>query len=157
MQKTIDIREASPGADALIAAHFYRLWQDNAIPGECIYPNWLDLTLKFIDRARRELSFKAFVAEVDGQIVGSASCQLFEGLYPQILTPQARQYGYIWGVYVEPPYRRQGIAQQLTKEAIAHLKSLGCTRAILHASPSGKSVYEHLGFSTSNEMRLDLV
>jgi GNAT superfamily N-acetyltransferase len=57
---------------------------------------------------------------------------------------------------VEPPYRGKGIAKNLTLVAIAHLKSLGCTRAILHASPLGKPVYDSLGFSASNEMRLDL-
>lgn len=36
------------------------------------------------------------------------------------------------------------------------LKSLGCTRVILHASPFGKPIYSHLGFSESNEMQLDL-
>ena len=40
--------------------------------------------------------------------------------------------------------------------AIEYLKSLACTRAILHASPSGKSIYAGLGFSETNEMKLDL-
>ncbi|MDX2214780.1 MAG: GNAT family N-acetyltransferase [Oculatellaceae cyanobacterium bins.114] len=157
MQSTLIIREASSGDDALIATHFYRMWQDNDIPSEHICPNWLEISLEFIDRARREQHHKAFVAEVNDQIVGSTSCQLFAGLYPQILTAQSRQYGYIWGVYVEPSHRRQGIAKRLTQAAIAHLKTLGCTRAILHASPLGKPVYDSLGFSSSNEMRLDLV
>jgi GNAT superfamily N-acetyltransferase len=56
----------------------------------------------------------------------------------------------------ESPFRRQGIASQLTNKTIEYLKSLGCTRVILHASPFGKPVYESLGFSLSNEMRLDL-
>lgn len=156
MQSSSIIREASPGNDSLIATHFYRMWQDNDIPSEQICLNWSEITLEFIDRARRDLSFKAFVAEVNEHIVGSISCQLFNGLYPQILTARSRKYGYIWGVYVEPSYRGQGIAKRLTQAAIAHLKTLGCTRVILHASPSGKPVYDRLGFSSSNEMRLDL-
>jgi hypothetical protein len=40
--------------------------------------------------------------------------------------------------------------------AIAYLNALGCTKAILHASPSGKPVYSNLGFVSSNEMQLDL-
>jgi GNAT superfamily N-acetyltransferase len=133
------------------------LWRDNDVPTHSIQSDWLDITLQFIERARRELSYKAFVAEVDGRVVGSASCQLFAGLYPQALGDQYRKYGYIWGVYVEPAHRGQGLAKKLTLQAIDYLKSLGCTRVILHASPLGKPVYSSLGFSESNEMRLDLI
>ncbi len=156
-QLTIQVREASSQEDCLIAKHFYQLWRDNDVPADSIKSDWLETILQFIDRARQDLFYKAFVAEVDGAVVGSASCQLFAGLYPLALADDYRKYGYIWGVYVEPPYRKQGIAKQLTNEAIAHLQAIGCTRVILHASPSGKPVYSSLGFSESNEMRLDLI
>ena len=153
----ITIREASQNEDSLIAQHFYQMWMDNDVPDESIRSNWLETTLQFINNARQDLFYQAFIAEVDGVAIGSASCQIFAGLYPQVLAENYRKYGYIWGVYVEPAYRRRGIAKQLTNMAIAYLKSLGCTRVILHASPSGKPVYTSLGFSESNEMRLDLI
>jgi ribosomal protein S18 acetylase RimI-like enzyme len=65
--------------------------------------------------------------------------------------------GYIWGVYVEAPFRRRGFGKQLTAMAVDYLKSIGCTRVILHASPSGQPIYTSLGFVASNEMRLDLL
>jgi ribosomal protein S18 acetylase RimI-like enzyme len=157
-QSTILVREASsPHEDCLIAEHFYQLWPDNDVPADCIKSDWLETILQFINHARQALFYKAFVAEVNGALVACASCQLFAGLYPQVLTEDYRKYGYIWGVYVEPSYRGQGLAKQLTSMAIAHLKSLNCTRVILHASPSGKPVYSSLSFSESNEMRLDLI
>jgi predicted GNAT family acetyltransferase len=82
---------------------------------------------------------------------------LFAGLYPDIIANRSRKYGYIWGVYVEPSYRKQGIATKLTAKTIEYLKAIGCTRTMLNASPSGKPVYFNLGFSESNEMRLDLI
>lgn len=153
----VQFRSAYPEEDALIARHFYQLWRDNDVSEQDIDPNWQILTLDFIAQARQGLGYQAFVAEVDGRIVGSAGCQLFAGLYPLILAASHRKYGYIWGVYVESAYRGQGFATTLTKMAIEHLKRLGCTRAILHASLSGKPVYTRLGFTESNEMRLDLV
>ncbi|MCJ8279652.1 MAG: GNAT family N-acetyltransferase [Rivularia sp. ALOHA_DT_140] len=54
-------------------------------------------------------------------------------------------------------HRRKGIAKQLTKATIEHLKSINCTSAILNASPAGKPVYNNLGFSPSNAMKLDLI
>ncbi|MBE9035117.1 GNAT family N-acetyltransferase [aff. Roholtiella sp. LEGE 12411] len=156
-EKHITIREAIPQEGSLIAEHFYQMWRDIGIPDEAIDPNWLDITLQFTERAHKDLFYKAFVAEVNNAVVGSASCQLFTGLYPDVLKAQYRKFGYIWGVYVEPSHRRQGIAKHLTNSAIAHLKAIGCTRVVLNASPSGKPVYSSLGFSQSNAMHLDLM
>ncbi|PMB44288.1 GNAT family N-acetyltransferase [Fischerella thermalis CCMEE 5201] len=153
---TVYFREAIPQEDNLIAQHFYQMWLDNNVVPESIDSDWLENTLEFIKRARQELHYKAFVAEVDRKVVGSASCQIFAGLYPIFFTENYRKYGYIWGVYVDSPYRSQGIAKQLTSMTIDYLKAIACTRVILHASPSGKPVYEHLGFVPSNEMRLDI-
>ena len=153
----ISFRETNVDDDATIARHFFKLWRDNDVPQASIQANWLEITVEFIHNARHTLAYKGFVAEINGEIVGSVGCQLFAGLYPHVLSEQQRKYGYIWGVYVEPEYRQQGIAKRLTKMAIAHLQSLNCTRAILHASPSGKPVYSSLGFKETNEMSLDLV
>jgi ribosomal protein S18 acetylase RimI-like enzyme len=150
-------RETNVNDDATIARHFFQLWLDNDVPQASIQANWLETTVQFIQNARQTLAYKAFVAEINGEIVGSAGCQLFAGLYPHVLTEQQRKYGYIWGVYVEAEYRQQGIAKRLTQMAIAHLESLNCNRVILHASPAGKPVYSSLGFKATNEMSLDIV
>jgi ribosomal protein S18 acetylase RimI-like enzyme len=151
------ISQASPQHDIIIAHHFYQLWLDNGVKENLILDDWLKITVEFIQNARRELQFQSFIAQGSAEIVGSVSCQLFAGLYPSPFKLEHRNYGYIWNVYVQPDYRRQGIATKLTEMAIAHLKSLNCTKAVLHASPSGKPVYENLGFATSNEMMLNLL
>lgn len=156
MPTNINITEATSQEDHIIAEHFYRMWQDIGVPAASIESNSLEITIDFIKNARLYLNYQAFFAKVNNTIIGSVSCQLFAGLYPQILKHEYRKYGYIWGVYIEPDYRRQGIAKKLMAEAIAHLKSIGCTKAILHASPQGKFLYSQLDFDKSNEMRLDL-
>lgn len=150
------IREINLQDDSLIAEHLCKLWRDNDVPAESIRSDWLEISLQFIDLARQELYYTGFVAEVEDRVVGSTSCQLFAGLYPNILEDQYKKSGYIWGVYVEPSYRGRGIAKKLMLEAVNYLKSLGCTRVVLHASPSGRPVYSRLGFLDSNEMTLDL-
>jgi ribosomal protein S18 acetylase RimI-like enzyme len=152
----LTIKEATTSEDLLIAKHFYQLWLDNEITPNSIRIDWLELTVKFIAKAHQELFFKAFVAVIDEKIVGSASCQIFDGLYPLLFASDFRQYGYIWNVYVESDYSHLGIATQLTKATIAYLRSLNCTYAILHASPHGKALYESLGFMPKNEMILTL-
>lgn len=155
-QNQIIITTATAEDDGTIAQHFYQLWLDNGIATELISDRAMETTLEFITHARQELSFQAFLAIVDGQVAGSVSCQLFAGLYPNPFQPSFRQYGYIWNVFVESAYRRQGIGTQLTKRAVAYLKTLDCTHAILHASPHGKPVYEQLGFVPKNEMILEI-
>lgn len=155
-QSTFEIRAATPEEDFLIADHFRQMWLDLDIPEATIEPDWLNITLQYIQQARQTLSYQAFVATVQGQVIGSASCQRFAGLYPLILKPEQRNYGYIWGVYVEPAHRKQGIATHLTQCTIDYLKSIGCTQAILNASPLGKPVYDRLGFVPTNAMQLNL-
>lgn len=156
MAQDFQIRTGQIHEDGQIADHFYQLWIDNQVAPGDLREDWRDRTLQFMVHARSELNYQSFVAEMDGKIVGSAGCQLFAGLYPIPFQERYRKYGYLWGVYVEPAYRRRGIAAALTQTAVEYLRSLHCTRAILHASPAGKPVYKTLGFRESNEMRLDL-
>ncbi|GEM_PF-2838557 len=85
MKPNIYVREASSQEDALIAEHFYQMWLDNEVTADSIEPDWLNITLQFIEEARQQLFYKAFVAEVDNRVIGSTSCQIFAGLYPHIL------------------------------------------------------------------------
>lgn len=156
-EKHITIREATTKEDSLIVKHFYQMWLDIGVDESNILLEWQNITLQFIEEARRNLFYQAFIAEMDNTIVGSVSCQLFAGLYPNILKDEYRKFGYIWGVYVEESYRRKGIAKSLTNRAIEYLKAIGCTRVVLNASPLGKPVYSSLGFSEGNAMQLDLI
>jgi len=151
------VRESRPDEDRLIARHFHAMWRDNDVPAERICADWEGRALAYVARARLELRYRAFVAELEGVgVVGSAGCQLFAGLYPDILEPSQRLYGYVWGVYVEADHRRLGIARRLTQAATDYLASIGCSHALLHASPPGRPVYAGLGFEPTNEMRLRL-
>ncbi|WP_199306372.1 GNAT family N-acetyltransferase [Pseudanabaena sp. FACHB-2040] len=148
------IREATQSDEFLIAEHLCHIALELGVSTESIRQDWLDQTVKFIDRARHELQYKGFIAEINDQVIGSASCQLLE-LYPRV----SREYqkGYIWGVYVVPSFRRKGVATKLMKKAMAHLKAIGCTKAVLHASHEGKLLYSNLGYTESNEMVFSLI
>ena len=153
---SVNIRAATPQEDRIIAEHFYRMWRDLGIDDAVILPQWPTRCTEFIAHARQHLHYQAFVAEVAGAIVGSAGGQCFAGLYPWIIDPTHRQYGYIWGVYVEPQYRHRGIATRLTQMVVEHLRGIGCTKVVLNAAPKARPLYQRLGFSNSNLMELDL-
>jgi ribosomal protein S18 acetylase RimI-like enzyme len=152
----IQIREALPLEDEAIAHHFYQIWIENQVLPTQLIENWRETVLEFMTRSRQELQYRAFVAVASGTIVGSAGGQIFAGPYPNLFQPDYRRDGYVWGVYVEPAFRQRGIGKALTARSLLHLKAIGCTHAVLNASPFGKNIYTQLGFTDSNLMRLNL-
>lgn len=60
----------------------------------------------------------------------------------------------VLNVYVEPTWRRCGIAGALMRAVLQELAARGIRRVVLHASDDGRRLYEGLGFVATNEMRL---
>lgn len=156
MAEEIIIRNIHNQEEKLIAQHSYKMWIDIGIPPQSFKSNYQQITQEFINQAKSNLCFQAFVAEVNDKIVGSISCQIYDGLYPDIIEDNYEKKGYIWGVYVESPYRNQGIGTKLTQKAIAYLQTINCNKIYLNAAPMGKPVYEKLGFIPGNLMYLPI-
>jgi len=62
--------------------------------------------------------------------------------------------GNILNVYTVETFRRRGLARHLMEMVIDWCRENKVDTVILHASPDGRSLYEALGFTASNEMRL---
>ncbi len=72
---------------------------------------------------------------------------------PHLIGPGAPR-GNILNVYTAPSHRRQGIARRLMDASLDWCRQNAIAAVILHASDQGRSLYEHLGFTPTNEMRL---
>ncbi|MCA9836526.1 MAG: GNAT family N-acetyltransferase [Trueperaceae bacterium] len=151
---SFNLRPTQAQDDVIVADFFRLMWQDYDMD-KILSERWREETLEFIADAREKHQYAAFIAEKNGQPIGTAACQLFYGPYPMVFQKDKRQYGYIWGVYVTPEERGKGIARTLTQACTDYLRDIACTKVVLHASPMGKPVYEKLGFVPSNEMILD--
>ena len=156
MALTATLREGGAADVELLAEAFRQMWLDNAVPADHIEPDYRERVQQFVVAGQASAALRFFLAERDGRCVGAAACQLFAGLYPAILRRQVRCYGYLWGVYVAPEERRRGLGKQLTEACVQALRAQGCTHALLHAAPPGRGIYERLGFSGTNELRLVL-
>lgn len=98
--------------------------------------------------------YLGWVAEVRGRVVGGG------GLVIQHMPPGPRnldgRQGYILNVYTAPEWRENGIATAIVQTMLDYLRELGVPVATLHATEAGRPIYERLGFSATNEMRLVL-
>ena len=156
MTSRATIRRASDAELGVLAESFREMWADNGWEAESFREDWADVVAAFVERARAEGDFAAFVAEVDGEVIGTAACQVFAGLYPEIRLRSVHRAGYLWGVYVRPDQRQRGLATRLTQAALDYLEAIGCTRVNLHASQHGEPVYRKMGFRDTNELSLAL-
>jgi len=154
---TMDIRMAKPSEDEILVGHYLTIWDSYGTPPEHYRSDAAARILSFIRSGREERRLTSFLAVVDGDIAGSASCQLHQSPFPEVIRPEQRLHGYIWSVYVADAFRRRGIASALTDKAVDYLKSIGCTTAVIHASDAGERVYRAAGFELAKEMRLKLL
>ena len=94
------------------------------------------------------------VAAPDRSIAAGAGLWLMD--WPPHMVGQGARRGNILNVYTHPNFRRCGLARELMTAQIAWCRENGVDTIILHASPAGRSIYESLGFTPTNEMRLRL-
>jgi GNAT superfamily N-acetyltransferase len=89
----------------------------------------------------------------DGAIAAGAALWLMDWP-PHMIGRGAR--GNILNVYTVEKFRRRGLARHLMETAIGWCRENQVDTVILHASPEGRALYESLGFTASNEMRMKL-
>lgn len=124
-------REAGRSEDVLrpMKAHFRR-WLE---------PRLLDGT------------YFGFVISIDDQPVAGIGLMVIDWP-PHPSHPTQDKRGYVLNVYVEPAYRRRGLAHELMRLAEAEFARRGVEFAILHATEKGRDLYDGLGWNGTTEM-----
>jgi len=140
----------------LLVRHYMALCQAYDVPSAAFRDDWGIVIERFLRDATRHRELTCHVAELDGQVAGSLMTQAQILPYPDVLKSSYRKHGYLLGAYVLPELRGHGIATELLRVSLAHLKQIGCTKCVLHAADRARSLYERAGFEPSNEMRLNL-
>jgi GNAT superfamily N-acetyltransferase len=151
----ITLRRASLADARTIARHRHAMFRDMGYQEAAA----LDLmTAKFLPWLEAKMTAGDYLAwlamtEKDGVVAG-AGLWLMD--WPPHMVGSSARRGNIVNVYTEREYRRRGLARQLMEAAIAWCKNSEIDFVVLHASPEGRGLYESLGFSASNEMRMKL-
>ncbi len=90
----------------------------------------------------------------DGAIAAGTGLWLMD--WPPHMVGAGARRGNILNVYTVEKFRRRGLARQLMEVAIQWCRENQVDTVILHAAPDGRKLYESLGFTATNEMRMRL-
>ena len=142
-------------ADIEVGVRFrYAMKVELAMRVNLLRADWAARETAYFSKRTAEGGAQWYLAKAGDEFVGSA-CAFVDDSWASTLLEHP-QNGWIIGVYVVPAYRRRGIARGLTDAALAWLRRTECVEAKLHASPYGRGIYESLGFTLTNEMKLPL-
>jgi len=144
-------RAASPADAPLIAAHrkamFVAMGRASDSSLETMTRNFEPWCTRMIAEAK----YIGWVTEDDGRPIASAGLLVLDWP-PHPLDPYGEKRAYILNVFVDPDYRRRGLAHALVDQCVAEAHRLGLRVVALHTSEEGRHLYEVFGFRISNEM-----
>jgi GNAT superfamily N-acetyltransferase len=93
---------------------------------------------------------RAFLAEVDGRVVGMACLAIFDRVPGPLRF--VRLAGLVQSVYVIPEVRDQGIGRLLVEAVIAEARDRKLEFLIVHPSERAFSLYRRLGFAVTDSL-----
>ena len=149
------IRRATLEDAGVIARHRTAMFREMGVAGEALQSAELTTRERLIREIRRG-EYIGWLAESNDRPVAGAGV-LLHPYYPTVSNPRGRPTAYILNVYTEPDHRRRGLARRLIEEILDWCAVHNIPRASLHFSDTGRSLYEQIGFTATNEMRMDLV
>ncbi|MFX1371866.1 MAG: GNAT family N-acetyltransferase [Promethearchaeota archaeon] len=102
-------------------------------------------TLKdyFLDKMKSN-EFIAWLAESDKKIIATSGLSFLQR--PPHFVNKIGKFAYIMNMYTRPNWRRKGIGSALIEKLIEEIKKKGIQSVVLHATPSGRPLYEKYGF-----------
>jgi ribosomal protein S18 acetylase RimI-like enzyme len=107
-------------------------------------------TAWMVDRLQPGASWRCWVAQARGAIVGSAWLQLIEKLPNPVGEPEL--HGYISSLYVQPDYRGAGFGSLLLAACLGECEARAVDAVILWPTPRSRSLYVRYGFAVCDDL-----
>ncbi|WP_058189477.1 GNAT family N-acetyltransferase [Terracidiphilus gabretensis] len=151
----MEIRMANAEDARLIAGHRRAMFAAMGAADEADLATVESASIPWTERMILESRYLGWITSDGKRPVASAGMFLLDWP-PHPLDPEGTVRGYLLNVFVEPAHRERGLARELVQICLAEAKRRGIRVVTLHASDEGRPLYETLGFSMTNEMRLTL-
>ncbi len=155
------IRLATAADAALLARHRADMFRDMGRCNAATYGPLVAASAAYFTRAIPAGEYAGWIATAagsDGRDVPIAGA----GVQVRVMLPRPNETGteltdgpegIVLNVYTEEAWRRRGVAELLMRHLLEWSRVRGLVRVVLHASASGRPLYEKLGFVATNEMR----
>jgi len=146
----MDLRTLQPTDLELICRHREEMFRDAGRTDDILAP----MTAHFREWLKPRLadgSYFGFVMSDDGVDAAGIGLMLIEWP-PHPEHPAQDKRGYVLNVFVEPAYRKRGLARELMALADAEFARRGVSYAVLHATEKGRPLYQSLGWNGTTEM-----
>ena len=146
----VTIRLAAPGdAPALAQLRYdFRSSQDPATEPEADFlarcTGWMAA------RLAPESSWRCWVAEEAGQLVGTLWLELIEKIPNPVA--ESESHGYISSVYVEPSRRGTGLGSRLLDTCLRICMDEGLDAVVLWPSARSRRLYQRHGFAARDDL-----
>lgn len=111
-------------------------------------------SVEYFVKALQAGTYYGLLAESDGIIAGGGGVVIAD--WPGSPLNFGPRRAWILNIYVEPAYRRRGLARRILEALMQWCRDSGFQSVALHASEFGRELYEKAGFRGTNEMRLVL-
>jgi len=150
----ISFREATPGDVCALLRHRRGMYQDMGYTDTSALKGMVLTSESFLERALADGTLRAWLAESGKRVVGGAGVLISP--WPSHPYDQQCRRATILNMFVEPEFRRHGIARRLMQIMTEWCRKEGFVHVQLHASNQGRPLYESLGFKPTTEMQLKL-
>ena len=161
------IRPATTHDLDTVLRHRRRMFEDMGYTDPAAMAAMLASATPLLRRGLADGSYRGWLAEtagaaatavaaatVTGEIVAGGGVIMLE-FQPHPVDPRPRR-AWVVNMFTEPAHRRHGLARRLMDTMLAWCRAEGMHSLYLHASDYGRPLYEGLGFTATNEMRIVL-
>jgi len=144
-------RTATLADAALVTAHRRAMFNSMPNPNEEVLGTMSRAFEPWVRERIGEGRYLGWIAEENLRVAGSAGLLIVDWP-PHPFHPDASQRGYLLNVYVDPEFRKRGLAHELIEKCLAEAHARGIRVVTLHSSDAGRPVYEKFGFHPTSEM-----
>jgi GNAT superfamily N-acetyltransferase len=137
----------------LVCRHREEMFRESNVPGRTddILKAQTDHFRPWLATRLDDRTYFGWIVEDGGKPVAGIGLMIIDWP-PHPSHPAQDKRGYVLNVFVEPSYRKRGIAEMLMGMAEGEFARRGVAFLMLHATAMGRPLYERLGWAATSEM-----